>query len=81
MENVINPQASIVIGDNHDAGTGGSFFIGALHNGLSVGNALRARRHNEGGHYLFADGHIEWISAVEMSRRLQVNNKEIFKPF
>ncbi|HWL52773.1 MAG TPA: prepilin-type N-terminal cleavage/methylation domain-containing protein [Chthoniobacteraceae bacterium] len=78
---VETPSKKIVIGDNHDAEAATSFALSVLHNGSSIDNYLRARRHNGGGNYLFADGHVEFISAVEMSERLQVDNKRILKPY
>ncbi len=78
---VESPSEKIVIGDNHDAEAQSSFALAVLHNGSSADNYLRARRHNGGGNYLFADGHVEFISAREMSERLKVDDKRILKPY
>lgn len=76
------PGQKIVIGDNHDREADAAGFSHyALHNGSSESNSLRARRHSAGGNYLFADGHVEFITAPEMSRRLSIDNKKIFRPY
>ena len=55
---VVNASSAIVLGDNADDGMNPST-IGILHKGMF------ASRHLGGGHYLYADGHIEWKSATD----------------
>lgn len=78
---VEEPGSKIVIGENHDGDVETGFAVAVLHNGNSVDNYLRARRHMGGGNYLFADGHVELIGAAEMARRLSIDNKRILRPY
>lgn len=58
------PSRVPVIGDNRESGGYPRFIYNNTAN-----PAVYAARHNEGGNYLFADGHIEWLSAQTMAAR------------
>ena len=58
---VTEPSRAIVLGDNADDGANPPT-IGILH------HKMFARRHFEGGNYLYADGHIEWKLADELAQ-------------
>lgn len=72
---ILNPESVIVIGDNRDVG-GIARYIYNSYTATSY-----ASRHNGGGHYLFADNHIEWLGSQEIADLSRKTNKAIFNPF
>lgn len=83
LNQVINME-SIVIGDNREYGNGGYPMF--IYNSTGEPSHAHSERHNGGGHYLFADGRVEWRHAVELRERLRERGRDgatkwIFRPF
>ncbi len=76
---VIAPASKIVIGDGRDDGVTSSYSRNALRNSTNPQDTLHPRRHFGGGHFLFADGHVERLTPEEFTTR--VRTTDILKPF
>lgn len=56
------PARTIIIGTNEDSLNDSN----PVRNVMIYGNAIRCRRHNGGGYYLFLDGHVERLTPEEV---------------
>lgn len=79
LADISNPESIIIIGDSKDAGVVPEK---TWEHRYIYRNATywytHARRHNGGGHYLFVDGHIEWMTPETLQSRLpDVFDREI----
>jgi prepilin-type processing-associated H-X9-DG protein/prepilin-type N-terminal cleavage/methylation domain-containing protein len=74
---VENPAKKLVIGDSFEQGAGGGpsamFFY--------QNSSLQATRHNGGGNYLWADGHVENITPDDLWARAQSPEETPYLPF
>lgn len=70
-----DPSQKIVIGDNRDIGGYSTMLYGG-----SAANQ-RTYRHNGGGHYLHADGHIQWWKAEDLTRAIVKDRYAIWYPY
>lgn len=66
---VQEPSQKIVIGDGRDDGVKSNFSRNSLRNSTNPKDALHPRRHLSGGHFLFADGHVERLTPAELTTR------------
>lgn len=72
---IVDPGNVIVIGDNRDTG-GIARYIYNSYTATSY-----ASRHRGGGHYLYADNHIQWLGSQQIADLSRETNKRIFNPF
>lgn len=72
---VQDPSKKIIIGDNRDQGG----YSTMLYPGAAANQ--RTYRHNGGGHYLHADGHIQWWKAEDLTRELARDRYAIWYPY
>jgi len=78
---VQSPSQKIIIGDNKDFGTAGSYSKYQISRSGNPNNANHPRRHSGGGNFLFADGHLEWLTPRELTDRSKATGGMIFQPF
>ncbi len=69
------PSQKIVIGDNRDSGG----YSTMLYGGAPLNQ--RASRHNHGGYYLHADGHVQWWKDTELSEKLTTSRNSVWLPY
>jgi prepilin-type processing-associated H-X9-DG protein/prepilin-type N-terminal cleavage/methylation domain-containing protein len=74
---VINPGRRIVIGDSFDIGNGQP--ESAMY--LYQSSPVQAHRHSGGGNYLWADGHVEWITPDALWYRNRDPEHSPYLPF
>lgn len=82
--NQIENMDSIVLGDNRDVGAGGYPMF--IYNSTGEPSVAHSTRHEMGGHYLYVNNRIEWISGEEIRKRLRQRgrdgaNKWNFRPY
>jgi len=78
---VQQPSTKIVLGDNKDLGTTGSYSINQISRHIDPNNINHPRRHQKGGDFLFADGHVECLTPKLLTDRSKATGGAIFRPF
>jgi len=79
LTNITSPSSTILAGETSDyyiydgSGTDRSYRCFAIYTGPSWGEGtdFACKRHNNGGNYIWCDGHVSWVSADTMLGKAQ----------
>lgn len=78
---VEEPAKKLVIGDSLDDGSTADITTRVIFIYRAISSPYHARRHDGGGNYLFADGHVEWLHVDELGKRVKEASPHPFYPF
>lgn len=78
---VEEPGQKLVIGDSLDDSDTSDITPRVIFIYRAISSPYHASRHNKGGNYLFADGHVEWLHVDELGRRVKAAAPHPFYPF
>lgn len=78
---VEEPGKKLVIGDSLDDSDTSDITTRVIFIYRAISSPYHSRRHNGGGNYLFADGHIERLHVDELGERVKEASPHPFYPF